>query len=429
MVYARLIFFCFFFSLSLWSHAQIIESISFEGNSKTKESFLLDLIESRVGDTLELNRIEEDMRALESLQIFSEVSHKIEDVSPISTRLTFQLKEVLTIIPVVNLGGLTDDHAFLLTLGLNEFNAFGKADVLSINYRYFERHSVEVFYQKRKLGNSSFGLSSFLSIKSSIEPLYFANDITAFFDFTQWRVEELLSIRNSWHSQFLIGGGFFREQYILNTQKTIPDNISFVPEKVISDKITLKAIFDHNKIDYLGHIQDGFHFNSGTDFIYNINERDFSDALFFKSFAEIRKYTRFSSRSNLANRLFLGISTNNGSPFTSFVKDDYINVRGVGDRSSRGYAEISFNSEWRQTLHWQNSFYLQAITFIDMSTINPSGASFGSLFDSDNIDIFGGFGIRFGLPQVYKTVIRLDWSFGISQASSGNLVFGLGQFF
>ena len=410
-------------------NGQVITEIIFEGNSKSKSSFLSETIVSKTGDQLNDHNIKEDINALRSLHLFSDVKAEIEESGPDQIRIRYTVKEVFTIIPILNLGGLSEDHAFWLNVGINEFNAFGKGDVISANYLYIERHSFEVFYQLRKLGNSRLGLSSFASIKASIEPLYFENSIIGFYDFTQWRIEELFTHHHSWNSQFLFGGGFFREQYILNLDRTKDEDEPLIPAKVISDKITIKSIYNDENIDFFGHIKNGYHLNVGTDLIYNINERVFSDALFIKVFFEYKKYIRQGSKSNWANRVFLGFSTNNGSPFTSFVKDDYINARGVGDRSARGYIECTINSEWRQTIRWKKNHYIQLVGFVDINSIVPSQQKISDLFSSTNMDLFLGAGIRLGLQNIYKTIVRCDLSFEPSSGKFSSIIFGLGQFF
>jgi outer membrane protein assembly factor BamA len=410
-------------------YTQIISELLFEGNSKTKSQVLFDQIGSKKGAEYNPSQVKDDIDALKSLHLFSEIKSDVTSLDGNQVRLTFFVKEVFTIIPVANIGGLSSDHAFWFTIGINEFNAFGNGDVLSANYTYFERHSVELFYQNRKFRNTELGLASFLSLKSSIEPLYFVNDVKAFYNFTQWRVEELFTYYKSWNSQILFGGGFFREQYLLNLKRTQDEYEDLVPSRVISDKLTIKTIYNFEKINYLGHIKDGLHFNAGTDFIYNINERVFSDALFIKSFLELKNYIRYSSRANLASRVYFGFSTNNGSPFTSFVKDDYLNARGVGDRSARGFVELTINNEWRQTLLWKNGYYFQLVGFADISSIVPSHEILSDIFKSRNIDLFVGAGLRLGLPNIYKTIVRIDISFDPSENNFSSIIFGLGQFF
>ena len=82
------------------------------------------------------------------------------------------------------------------------------------------------------------------------------------------------------------------------------------------------------------------------------------DDFFYKILNISRLFFRLGGEGNLGFRLRLGISTNKDSPFVPFVLDNYINVRGSGNRVSRGTAEMTINSEYRHTLYDQ---YLHSI--------------------------------------------------------------------
>ena len=75
------------------------------------------------------------------------------------------------------------------------------------------------------------------------------------------------------------------------------------------------------------------------------------------------------ARGNWANRLRIGLSTNNESPFAPFSLDNNINLRGVGNAVDRGTGGIVFNTEYRYTLIDKKNIALQSNGFIDVTKI------------------------------------------------------------
>ena len=50
-------------------------------------------------------------------------------------------------------------------------------------------------------------------------------------------------------------------------------------------------------------------------------------------------------------------------------------------------------------------------------------------FQSENIRIFSGLGLRFIHKKIYNAVFRIDYGYGITRNESKGIVFGIGQYF
>ncbi len=69
------------------------------------------------------------------------------------------------------------------------------------------------------------------------------------------------------------------------------------------------------------------------------------------------------------------------------------------------------------------------VTFpFNRASIRPAGAMASSLFNKENIYIFGGVGIRFIHKYIHGAVLRIDYGFSLKHSQRG-LTFGIGQFF
>ena len=67
----RILIFIALFSLTYSaSFGQILESIEFEGTTKTKDAYLFALIDSKVGDQFDTTKLNNDLQTLKNLNLF-----------------------------------------------------------------------------------------------------------------------------------------------------------------------------------------------------------------------------------------------------------------------------------------------------------------------------------------------------------------------
>lgn len=104
-------------------------------------------------------------------------------------------------------------------------------------------------------------------------------------------------------------------------------------------------------------------------------------ASFVKFTSDFTSYKNIWKRGNLAFHHKFGIATNNFSPFSPFVIDGFLNIRGVGNRIERGTAEHIINLEYRHTLFNKKYFTLQGIMFIDYGALRDAGQLIHQIFN------------------------------------------------
>lgn len=132
---------------------------------------------------------------------------------------------------------------------------------------------------------------------------------------------------------------------------------------------------------------------------------------------------------NWANRLRLGLATNNDTPFAPFTVDNNLNIRGVGNLIDRGTGAIVLNTEYRQTLYEKGWFALQGNAFFDAGSWRNPGGDFGDFAESQNFRVYPGVGLRFIHKKIFNAIFRIDYGVGITEDSTRGFVFGIGQYF
>ena len=150
---------------------------------------------------------------------------------------------------------------------------------------------------------------------------------------------------------------------------------------------------------------------------------------FIKFTNDISWHQEIGKRGNVSLHNRFGISTNNNSPFSPFVLDGFINVRGIGNRISRGTAEFIVNAEYRHTVWDHKWLYLQTAAFADLGTLRQPGDLIVDMFNYNEMNLFLGGGLRIHSKLFYKVIFRVDYSVNPIQPNNHGLTFGVGQFF
>ena len=182
----------------------------------------------------------------------------------------------------------------------------------------------------------------------------------------------------------------------------------------------------YNSVNQHFEFFDGLKFKLYTE---TIQTKDYLMASFFKLKSNLNYYKRITQKGNLAIHHSFGIATNNFSPFAPFVLDGFINIRGIGNRVSRGTAENIFNIEYRQSILNKKYFTLQGVAFTDIGSLRQAGDSFESMFNVNAMNYYSGLGLRLHSKFFYKAIFRLDYSVNVLNTKQGGFSFGLGHFF
>lgn len=214
-----------------------------------------------------------------------------------------------------------------------------------------------------------------------------------------------------------MGAGLFHETF---DNTTGPEQNARL---VAGDKSLAKLIFKSNHLNYAEHQIAGWYNQLNVEWIKTISGGE----NFFTAFHELRYFARPARRINWANRIRLGLSTNNANPFAPFVLDSYVNIRGVGDRVDRGTGSVVVNTELRYTVWDRAVMAVQGVAFADFGSWRQPGGSLDDFLENDNMRAFSGAGIRVIYKKAFDTMLRLDYGFDYN--GNTGLVFGIGQYF
>lgn len=101
----------------------------------------------------------------------------------------------------------------------------------------------------------------------------------------------------------------------------------------------------------------------------------------------------------------------------------------MGNVIDRGTAVLLLNTEYRQTIFEKDWFVLQGNAFVDSGTWRTPGGAISDFWDSENIRVYPGLGIRFIHKRIFNAIFRIDYGYGITKDATHGLVFGIGQYF
>ncbi len=408
----------FFLFVCATAFSGTVESIEFTGLTRTKEDYLRKIITLEEKGEFSFEALDKDVFLLRNLNLFFEVIGSADSLPGDKYKVNFAIKEATYIYPIFSIGGFDDQ--LKIQAGANHINFLGKAQSFGALYQYYDRHSFSVFHTARRHANNRTGHEFALSKYSTIEPLYFQDTVSSF-DFNNYSV----SIGGYyWLGQYLnvnLGGMYMYEDY---RQR---DNAFPYNGRLNFHKHQLRTSLNFNKVEYLYERQEGYAGRAYGEWINTYETND--NPSFLKTVFEGRSYRLIGERGNWASRVRFGLSTNNFSPFAPFVLDGFINVRGIGNRTERGTAELIVNTEYRHTFWVHKWFTIQGALFADYGSLRPAGGKIVDLFPMSENNLFTGGGIRFHLNVLYRTSLRLDYSVSPFNPSSHGFTFGFGQFF
>ncbi|NRD19273.1 outer membrane protein assembly factor [Winogradskyella eckloniae] len=413
-----LLFVCF----SCFSYAQSkVVDLKIQGNKKLKSSFVKKISNIKSGVVLDSSVIEEDIKLLKRLP---SIAHAYYQVFPAEGKdeynVFYNIEENFTIIPSANIYTTNEDE-FAYRLGLYEFNLLGQNITFGGFYQKDIYSSYAVNFRAPYLFGRSLGLAMNYQDLTTQEPIFFDNK-TADYKYNNTSFEVLGLYQLNFTNRFELGINYFTEDYQYKSGATSPN----VPRALRVHKLLYKLIYEYNNLNYDYQYVEGF--RSILNFQY-VTTRDDSLPEFLIAWNDFLFYKRLGTHGNWANRLRIGMATNNETPFAPFSVDNNINLRGVGNTIDRGTAAIVLNTEYRHTLFEKKWFSLQGNVFIDAGTWRNPGGNFGDFSDSQNIRVYPGVGLRFIHKKIFNAIFRIDYGNGITPDATNGLVFGIGQYF
>ena len=397
-----------------------VDRVEFAGHDRTREDYLRQFVEAKPNRPTTDSLLRLDAQRLQNLTPIGQVQHRLDTLDEV-TILTFEVTEVKTLLPIVNLGGIRDN--FWFQLGFTDLNWRGNGSTLSAAYfNNDSRHGGHLFYRNPRWRGTPWGFSAALSRWASVEPLYFQQGAVNY-DYDNNSLG-LTVLRNlGYHHQVEAGGTFFVEQYRKSATQSLETPPG--PDELTQPKFLTKWEHRGNYLNYHLFYLDGTAWRTTFQNVHNLMDGTWFHSLQFQG----RHFRRLGKRGNLATRLTLAIATNNNSPFAPFVADSHVNIRGIGNRIDRGTAQIVVNLEYRQTLFENSKWAAQAVAFSDLGTWRNPGGRLRDLFDSNQFREFVGGGVRLLNQKWFGAVLRIDYGVDLFNPNQRGLVIGLGQYF
>lgn len=414
-----IIIICFYTSISF---TQTIDKIEFKGLTKTDEGYLNSLIKCKLGSDFNAEILKEDEQVLNNLNLFFSVQSQYQINDSINTvSIFFDIVESTYFYPLVSISGFK--NTLKIQAGLNQINWQGKQKTIGFWYQYYDRHSFSIFQKTPHHQNKKTGHEVAISKYSTVEPLYF-KELTSIFNFDNYSIA-------------LNGLYWFNNKNLLK--------IGFTPiyeiyQQVDSIDLELEARrFEFFKFRFNGSYVRN-HLNYKFERISGLFNELYAETIlthkapmssFVMAYSNTVYHKHIKKKGNLSIRHQFGLSTNNESPFAPFVLDGFINLRGIGNRVSRGTGIHFVNLEYRHTILKRKFFDTQFLIFSDFGNIRQPASKTSDLFDYTLTKVFAGAGLRIHLKKYYKNIFRLDYGIQLNskEGFNGGFSFGLGHFF
>ena len=416
--------FCLIFGTLLYSQENTISEVTFEGNKRTRTSFLKRLAFVKTGSVLDSVRLADDVRRLTLLPSVASASFQLHKIDTENYKVVYTIVENFAIIPGLNVSqDVNDDIAFRTSLF--DFNFLGQNQIIGGFYSKNVFDSYGVFWEAPNLFTRKLGFG--LNYQNNVlqEPIFFQDGRDVDYKFDSSSFEFRFFYEHNFKNRFELGLNFANISYnLLNGD--VPENI---PENLQLNRISVVGEYQFNNLAIEYQYVNGF--RSLLSYEFTLDSQGDNNLLrnSFVGRNDFEYFKRVGARGNWANRLRLGFATNGSTPFAPFALDNQLNIRGVGNVVDRGAASIVLNTEYRYTIYEKGWFAMQGNAFIDTGTWQNPGGAISDLVKAENASLFSGLGLRFIHKRIFNAVFRLDYGFSIGDKSNSGLVFGIGQYF
>ncbi|NVK52768.1 MAG: outer membrane protein assembly factor [Flavobacteriaceae bacterium] len=414
------VFFCLFFSAQIIGQERVVKQVIIKGNTKTKAAVLTSFLLTKANTYLDSVVLHKDIKRLKELPAVSYANYHVIQVQAQQYHVVFKIEENRTLIPSVSIW-TTTNKKFAYKVGLYDYNFLGRNITLGGFYQNNGYHSYGINFSAPFLFSNKLGLAVNHQNWVSEEPLYFDSG-SANYKYQNIALETLLLYQLNFKNKLAFGVNFFKEKYNYVSGTTSPS----IPQELDINKTMFKFVYGYNNLTYHYQYIDGFKNELYTQMITSKN--NFQDE-FFVAWNDFFYFRRLWKKGNWANRLRIGLSTNNKSPFAPFALDNNVNLRGVGILVDRGTGSIVYNTEYRHTLLEKGSYVLQSNVFLDAGTWRKPGGEFSDFTKSENQKVFSGLGLRIINKKVFNAIFRIDYGVELTNGKSKGLVFGIGQYF
>jgi len=391
-----------------------ISAISFSGKFRVHRFILQREIDSRVGDSLDLELLDRDRAKIFTLGIFSRVEPYLVPQHD-SVMVDFRLKEVWTLLPLISIG--QTDQNLDLAFGMEDKDFLGLYSHTAVLYRRFEgKNSVSLSTGFPRAFGEDLYLGLSLYDQRENDPLTF-DGVTGEYDYQHKGVSGLIGRRLHEQVYASLYGGYDRETWSLRADSENQPRIALLdyPRYSFGGAVTLGRVY------YDRYFYRGSDISTSMSLIKEYGEASFNK---WRNNITGRIY-RIFGRFNLAGRARLQISSADERAYPYSIAGD-VNVRGYVDNIRRGDYLLSSNLELRMRAVESRLLYTQVTSFVDYGVIWGRNSDFSERFHDPYWAL--GVGVRGALKSFLANVGRVDLAFN---PSDGNVAVYLSshQFF
>ena len=405
--------------ITLFSQETISE-IKFDGQKRTKVSYLEKYLGINIDERVEKNTLEKAIQNLKNLPMIYDATYSLKKNEEGNTSLFIQIQETRTGLPYFNFGNGDYDNWF--ELGFSEHNFLGLGYSVGGVYHWQGKSSFIFNSRFPLLFGKHFGAGFNVTLWKVDEPLYFQTGETVLYEYNLNAFEPVLIYDLRQNNYIELAFTLFKEHYV-----KLGHNLDALPgpDKLTQNKYALKLNYNFNRVNYHHFYLDGIASKVQVQFVKTDGKQD--DYSFFLN--DFMYYKRLGESGNFASRLRFGLATNNRSPFSPFAVDNHTNIRGVGDRVDRGTGTLVLNLEYRHAVFETPNIAVQAAVFSDNGTWRTPGGEFDELFSDFTLIMYGGPGARFMWKKWYQAILRIDYGISIYGRYNSGFTIGLGQYF
>ena len=337
---------------------------------------------------------------------------------PNEVKITFELYEVITAYPIVDIGGIKENIYW--QLGLGNTSALGIGLGYSVSYRNTDnRGNFGGTLRLPFIKGKPFGAEVEYSKEASSEPVFFREtSLNYLYDKRNLRLSGLYYLTP--RSIFKLTGSYFTEEYRVDGE-----NANGFPSDFLHRKFLFSEELYINKESYFYYLINGYSIFFKLTQVVNLDD----EADFNLVSAQAKYYRRFNKRGNLAFRTQIGLATNSDSPFAPFVLDSNINIRGSGNRQERGTASAIINGEFRYSICDRQNIAIQSCVFADSGVWRNPGEELSLNNAKESLRLFTGLGVRFIYKPFSQAIFRIDYGVDTQDRIQRGFVFGIGQYF
>ena len=383
-------------------------SIHITGNTRTRESTVLELLPRQPPTVYSDAELAELERRIDNLEIFDSVH-----VERSGETVEIAVREKWTLLPSVEFSsGRTFADTYAL-VGLTEYNLLGRADTLGTSVFHADRgYGLEVYYLEHAFQRNRWTFDGYVDL---------AESELRFDDGSGWKVRSAetkaeTTSPSSFSDDFSISlGATYTHEAIYDAHGEAPPD---------SDSIRGFAGVTFNRYHWKDLVPSGvkasLELGAGVLVGTRPTQPRHSVELNVIGALELAKYTVLMAR-------LRGDARSPGNPDFSALVGSQRGVRGLEDSLYRNWAQIFTNVELRQAIPLSERWALQAVVFADGAVFQQMDASGARGDRGDALSV--GAGTRVVPTWLATIVARVDVARLISPSQLWFVQFGLNQYF